>query len=520
MDRIRILVSAFCVLAALLVWPAAPQAAQTVPPGGQSCITTKFFSTTKGDTTTSWYELTNNCRRAVDAFLCVSVVFGSQMGVCDDGSFWSYRMTFKRQRVSVALLGGSPVIRVKECPPGYLIPTADFFGLQCAPGPQLRNVSGSGEGAPVVGPAAKGSSDTRAYIVRYNSILALDPAQGWSAREVGRVGASEKIVGEPVFDGAGNVFVVACSRAGSNGCADLSSSRGYAGVVYRFAPPVDIGGSWTRSVVYRFPKAVAMPVGPVAIAPRTGKLYGLQREISFLLTPTIYELTPPATGTGTYAYKTVVPNIGFGTTERIEIAAGYLYLARGAEVLQLIPPGTAAGVWKTRSLAMLSGEIDGEGLTLGGTSMLYGGADDGKGGFAFLLTTPTVSASAPWKRIVMKRFSLLPKTGIRNPRGGMVYNAYDGSIIGTAEIGLPDSIKYPFEYPSDVVYKLTPKNAEATAWTYEILGKAKLVTCRLCYLTHTMSSLTEASYGVYLGFYISGGYSYLFEVRDPGKATP
>jgi uncharacterized repeat protein (TIGR03803 family) len=99
-----------------------------------------------------------------------------------------------------------------------------------------------------------------------------------------------------VFDSAGALYGV--TGAGGNGCTQREAHIG-CGIVFQLVPPSTQGAGWTENILYEFTGQDdgAWPVGGIFFN-STGALIGCTAGAGSNEGGTLYELTPPSSGTG------------------------------------------------------------------------------------------------------------------------------------------------------------------------------------------------------------------------------
>lgn len=87
---------------------------------------------------------------------------------------------------------------------------------------------------------------------------------------------------------------------GANGTLIGTTYGGTYGTVFTLTPPVPPATAWTRTVIFRFKAGSlsAAPFGGVVRDPATGYLYGSASQGGAFGHGTIFQLTPPASGSG------------------------------------------------------------------------------------------------------------------------------------------------------------------------------------------------------------------------------
>jgi uncharacterized repeat protein (TIGR03803 family) len=159
--------------------------------------------------------------------------------------------------------------------------------------------------------------------------------------------------GAVVFDSNGNLYGIAYG-GGTNGN----------GGVFELSPPAEVGSPWTLTALYSFGETNGTaPWGPGAnaslIVDAKGNVYGTTQYGGAASSGTVYELSPPVGGTGSWtsailhSFKENVPHDGYGPLGSLAIdARGNLYGATGAQglsgggiVFELFAPLSAGGAW-------------------------------------------------------------------------------------------------------------------------------------------------------------------------------
>ena len=177
---------------------------------------------------------------------------------------------------------------------------------------------------------------------------------------------------------------------GSNYCSDGC------GVVFKLAPPSKPGGTWTKTVIYRFTGEGdgGQPYAGVTFD-RLGNLYGTTNT-GHSNEGAVYKLTPPAENSGAWTETTLytcATDAGpeYSTAGVIFDKAGNVYATsesgglRGlGDVFRLKPPATKGGPWTETTLYTFKGGKDGRwpyaGLVFGKDGALYGSTLQGGGG--------------------------------------------------------------------------------------------------------------------------------------------
>jgi hypothetical protein len=198
-------------------------------------------------------------------------------------------------------------------------------------------------------------------------------------------GDSKEPFGPLTIDPSGNLYGV--SYGGGGG----------AGTVYELKPPVTGTGPWSNTVLKSFNNQNGDGMYPEGnmIFDKTGRLYG-----QYTIGPGgFFRLTPPR-GSGPWAYSilysdivndfTVIPSLTFDSNADLFYGTSF-YGGFNGLVFQLTPPAGGTGSWTETTVYGFSGGSDGFGpigpLALDGHGVLYGttflggsaGGSDGDG---------------------------------------------------------------------------------------------------------------------------------------------
>jgi uncharacterized repeat protein (TIGR03803 family) len=262
--------------------------------------------------------------------------------------------------------------------------------------------------------------------------------------------------GGVVFDAAGNLYG-ATEQGGGSDC----KPTGYCGTVFRLKPPAQKGGAWTETVLHVFVGVTstehdgADPGGGLVID-AAGNLYG------------------------TTAYG------GSGNCVLVGIQGGC------GTVFELEPPKTKGGAWAYKILYSLQGDKDGHfpwgDLVFDGAGNLYGATQFGGGygscdspfyqycGTVFEMSPPKIKGGK-WTEKVLHSFAGIAagkQSGDgANPNGGLVFNS-KGAIYGTTETGGLASGQCGAG-GCGTVFMLEPPRVEGGAWTEKVLDRFSLV---------------------------------------------
>lgn len=209
------------------------------------------------------------------------------------------------------------------------------------------------------------------------------------------------------------IYGVTVSRSGAlYGAVGFCGAHGF-GALFKLTPPATSGAPWTEAVIYNFKSGADgnNPIGNATIG-KGGVLYGATQIGGSSNEGTIYQITPPTSGSGWT--ESVIFNFTGGTTGALPNAGlvadgnGNLYgttdlygrtcklsVAGCGEVFKLAPPSTSGGAWTQTVLHAFFGP-DGanpqsslllyNGFLYGTTA--YGGKGTGNGDGVVFRTTP------------------------------------------------------------------------------------------------------------------------------------
>jgi uncharacterized repeat protein (TIGR03803 family) len=292
-----------------------------------------------------------------------------------------------------------------------------------------------------------------------------------------------------IVDGAGNLYGSTVFGGGPcrNGC----------GVIFKLAPPATAGGAWIQSVLYSFEGVSAGdgngPEGAL-VFDKNGRLYGTTYAGSIACSDsapsgcgTIFQLTPPATTTGTWTENVIYrfdPSFAGGPSSALLIdSQGNLY----GTAINDGPYGegtayklaqTSPGTWERKVLHAFGGSsTDGgyvsAGLTVGLGGALYGategyGGEVGYGGTVFQLTPPAVAGGA-WTESVLYVFP--GENGYARGPFGSLLAGPGGVLFGMAPSGGGGVCRVFGWLGCGSVFQLTPPATAGGTWTHTALHK-------------------------------------------------
>jgi len=271
----------------------------------------------------------------------------------------------------------------------------------------LDFITSAGEQAPegvVAGPNGALYGITAGYYNSYGSVFELSAATGkWTETFLhsfaGQTGDGSNFWSHatPVVGADGSIYGTTTGGGTYDG-----------GIVFQLQPPSVAGGTWTETILYNFMESGGFSN---VVFGADGKLYGA------------------TSGGGSY---------GQGT------------------VFELTPPASGSGEWTERALYSFTGGSDGAypaGLAIGSGGVIYGTTGGGGGvgeGTVFELTPPTPPDKS-WTETVL--YSFIGGEAGGGPFGPPVINS-DGSLYGTT---------------GSTVFQLTPPATPGAAWTQTIL---------------------------------------------------
>jgi uncharacterized repeat protein (TIGR03803 family) len=291
----------------------------------------------------------------------------------------------------------------------------------------------------------------------------------------------------PILDESGNLYGTT-SEGGNGACYNDNWLVG-CGTVYEFSPPASPGDSWTETLLYQFQGDAdgVFPVGGL-VFDKAGNLYGTTEMGGTPNGGTVFELTPPASGSGPWI-KTILHNFSGGVAQGSSPEAGLTFDKRGnlygtttyggdcdiptvfcgGVVFELTPPAAGGTGWTYTVLYTFQGMPDGavpQGtLIFDGSGRLYGTTEYGGssnepetgGGTVFQLTPPSSSGGA-WTESVLYAFLSQPGDGYA-PRSGVVFGK-SGALYGDTVLGFTGS---------GTVFQLAPPASPGDSWTESVL---------------------------------------------------
>jgi len=285
-----------------------------------------------------------------------------------------------------------------------------------------------------------------------------------------------------IADSAGNLYGTTSDGGDSENCIWSGGAQDGCGAIFELSPKS--GGGYTETVLYSFQDSSdgAMPYGGL-VMDSAGNLYGaaaLGGNGLEDLPGTIYELSPPAGGAGSWTF-TKLYTFQSSSTDGITPYgtlifdhAGNLYGTTGGggtsndgTVFELSPPSAPGGSWTEKVLFSFSGSDGSEpfaGLYLDGAGNLYGttvyggytGEEPCTGSGCGVVFKLSLGSSGTWTEMVLHEFKFDIGTDGRYPYGGLAY--HNGNFYGTVW----SAPGYGGE-----VFQLTP--GHGGPWTFSVI---------------------------------------------------
>jgi hypothetical protein len=260
-----------------------------------------------------------------------------------------------------------------------------------------------------------------------------------------------------IFDSNGNLYGTTSNGGVMTG--SICATLGGCGVAFELTPPAHGGGSWTETVLYSFTGGDdgSVPYSNL-IFDSNGNLYGTAAGGGANFGGTVFELTPPAGGSGPWTESTLYAfagDVDGGTPVAglVFDSSGNLYgttnsggSGRGV-VFEVTPPTGGSGRWTETPIYTFKGKTDGgypyAGVTFDTKGNLYGttaigGSQTGSTckptsgcGVVFELSPPT-GQSNNWTETVLYTFTASTDGGY--PYAGIIFDA-SGNLYGTTVQG-------------------------------------------------------------------------------------
>jgi uncharacterized repeat protein (TIGR03803 family) len=235
----------------------------------------------------------------------------------------------------------------------------------------------------------------------------------------------------------------------------FSGGRFKAGTAYKLSPPASGKTAWTLQTLFDFgrrgSKLGTNPVSSLLID-AAGAVYGTNASgIAF-------KLSPPASGSGAWTAAKLGDIGASGGFATLTFGPGGViygnYQSGPNAIFELLPPGSAAGKWRVRTIATLANAmIPAAGVLPDTSGALYGTAYNGNCGIVFKLTPP--DSGRVWRETVLHAFS------------GSDGCQASSSLIEDASGALYGTTTYGGSSGAGVVFRLALQNG---AWTETVLA--------------------------------------------------
>ena len=274
-----------------------------------------------------------------------------------------------------------------------------------------------------------------------------------------------------IIDAAGNLY----------GTTTVGGSRG-TGMVFRLTPPPGGQGAWTETDLFDFAAINAIHENTTGSSPRSslwfgdgGTLFGTTSEGDVLGAGNIFQLTPPASGSGAWSQAKVHTfasgDDDAGFPEAMPIAQGPAGMRFGTTVgggpdnigafYSITPPTTTGGAWSESLLYSFSG-LDGvfpvNDLVADAKGNLYGVAQQGGSrGFGVIFElSPPKKGSSTWTEKTLHAFT--GGADGRAPDQKLTLDA-KGALWGTTASGGPALLGN--------IFRLAPPKKAGQPWVFK-----------------------------------------------------
>jgi len=267
------------------------------------------------------------------------------------------------------------------------------------------------------------------------------------------------------LDAQGNVY-------GSTIYGGASNS----GTVFELIRPATTGAAWTEIVLYSFAGLTdgGNPNGSLIFNP-TGRLYGTAPNGGSASSGVIFQLSPPSTTGAPWTYSVLYNFQGgsSGATPSTGVIFGLgnaLYgctyaggTSNAGTVYQLTPPPSGTGPWTQSVLYSFTGGKDGgypdSGLITGVAGALYGVTPYGGTGYGTVYQITPPQTGSTWTESALYDFKGTPAKDGENPYGSLLLISHD-VLLGTT---------YGGGSGNGTLYSLAPPTQTGGAWTETIL---------------------------------------------------
>lgn len=261
-------------------------------------------------------------------------------------------------------------------------------------------------------------------------------------------------IGTLTADKAGNLYGTTFEGGGSVNCGFDSNMPWGCGTVFEITAPTKQNPSWKETPIYVFTNTGdgTNPIGGV-VFDQAGNLYGVTSHGGTLAAGTLYQLVPPAGGSGPWTENTIYnfstsSNDYYFPTYLIFDKAGNLYginvTGPYGAIFELSPPVGGVGTWTYTQVHTFSGSPnDGSspvgGLAIDASDNLYGvtnlggsSANCASGCGTVYELSPPLTKGGIWQEAVLYNFQGDPDANY--PAGGVMLGN-DGNIYGTTPRG-------------------------------------------------------------------------------------
>jgi len=286
-------------------------------------------------------------------------------------------------------------------------------------------------------------------------------------------------------DKAGNLYGTTFEGGGSVNCGFDTNMPWGCGTVFEVTAPTKESPSWKEAPIYVFTNTGdgTNPSGGV-VFDQAGNLYGVTSYGGTLNGGTLYQLVPPASGSGPWTENTIynfsTSNDGYDfPTYVVFDKAGNLYginvTGPYGGVFELSPPAGGAGTWTYTQIHTFTGAPNDGGDPLGGLAIdssgnLYGvtnvggsSTNCGSGCGTVYELSPPSTKGASWQETILYNFQGDPDGNY--PEGGVLLGN-GGNIYGTTHSGGVNGALYG---GYGTVYELAKPQMAGDPWIESVL---------------------------------------------------
>lgn len=288
-----------------------------------------------------------------------------------------------------------------------------------------------------------------------------------------------------VADSAGNLYGTTFEGGGNANCGSDGGTPWGCGTVFELTPPAEAGQGWTETILYSFTNGAdgANPAGGV-VFDQADNLYGVTNYAGANHAGTVYQLKPPASGSGPWTENTIynltstLSGYDFPTYlvfDKTGNLYGYNMGYSFGSVFQLSPPAAGSGTWTYEQIYSFNGPPNDGGDPLGGLALdssgnLYGVTNVGGSssncapgcGTVFRLAPPLAKGGS-WKETVLYNFQGQPDANY--PEGGVLIGK-NGNLFGTTHAGGANGAVYG---GYGTVFELAKPKQAGSTWVESVL---------------------------------------------------